>query len=238
MLGRFLEISLATNDIAASVSFYERLGFQQLVCTDAWPHPYCVLSDGRLNIGLHQRRSPTVALGFVLPDLAARVARLQGAGFNAHTSHLGADDFHELQLRDSSGQEIVLLEARTFSPGGGSYRESLCGYFSAYSMPTHDFAASREFWERAGFISHDVEDHPFPHLPITGNHLNLALHPPVTLAAPALVFTDTAMAGKLSVLRDRDFRFSGELPRQLAVDGNALLVAPEGTQLLMLNSEY
>jgi catechol 2,3-dioxygenase-like lactoylglutathione lyase family enzyme len=238
MLGRFLEISLATSDIAASVTFYERLGFRQLVCTDAWPHPYCVLSDGRLNIGLHQRRSPTVALSFVLPDLAARVAGLEGAGFNAHTSRLGADDFHELQLRDSSGQEIVLLEARTFSPGGASYRESLCGYFSAYSMPAHDFAAARDFWERAGFIAHEVEDHPFPHVPITGNHLNLALHQPVILSAPALVFTDTAMADKLAVLRDRDFRFSSELPRPLAAAGNALLVAPEGTQLLLLDAEY
>ena len=45
MFGRFLELGIATPDIAASVQFYERLGFTQLLTGDAWPHRYGVLSD-------------------------------------------------------------------------------------------------------------------------------------------------------------------------------------------------
>ena len=56
VLGRFHEISIATADIRASVEFYESLGFTQAPTTDAWSHPYGVLTDGRLFIGLHQRR--------------------------------------------------------------------------------------------------------------------------------------------------------------------------------------
>jgi catechol 2,3-dioxygenase-like lactoylglutathione lyase family enzyme len=238
MFGRFLEVSIATDDIAASVIFYESLGFRQLVCTDSWPHAYCVLSDGRLCIGLHRRGSPNSALSFVLPDLASHATPLQSAGFKAHTSRLTAEDFHELRLRDSGGQDIVLLEARTFSPGADHYRESLCGYFSAYTMPAPDFDAARDFWERAGFIAHEVEEDPFLHVPITGNHLSLALHRPATLAAAALVFTDTAMAEKIEVLRTRGFRFSADLPSSLVATDNALLIAPEGTQLLLMNAEY
>src|SRR5882672_3074097 len=57
MFGRFLEISLNTSDIAASVQFYERLGFTQLTTGDTWPHPYGVLSDGRLGIALLEART-------------------------------------------------------------------------------------------------------------------------------------------------------------------------------------
>ena len=58
MLGRFHEISIATADIRASVEFYESLGFTQAPTTDTWAHPYGVLTDGRLFIGLHQRAGP------------------------------------------------------------------------------------------------------------------------------------------------------------------------------------
>ena len=48
MLGKFHEISIETADIAASVAFYERLGFSHCGTTDTWQHPYGVLTDGKL----------------------------------------------------------------------------------------------------------------------------------------------------------------------------------------------
>jgi catechol 2,3-dioxygenase-like lactoylglutathione lyase family enzyme len=238
MFGRFLELSIACDDIAASVTFYEALGFRQLACTDAWPYPYCVLSDGRLCIGLHRRRAPALALAFVRTDLATHTRYLEHAGLVAYSSRLSSEDFHELRLRDPAGQEVVLLEARTFSPDPEPYRESLCGYFAAFSMPSGDFDAARAFWERAGFIAHSVQDDPFPHLPITGNHLSLALHAPATLITAALVFSDPDMAQRIGQLHQRDLEFSTELPRGLAPESNALLVAPEGTLLLLTSAEY
>ena len=54
MLGRFLELSVATPDIAASFDFYSRLGFTQADAGEVWPHTYVVVTDGRIHIGLHQ----------------------------------------------------------------------------------------------------------------------------------------------------------------------------------------
>jgi len=70
MFGRFLELGIATPDIAASVQFYERLGFTQLLTGDAWPHRYGVLSDGRIHLGLHECSMPSPSVCFVLPELA------------------------------------------------------------------------------------------------------------------------------------------------------------------------
>ena len=48
MLGRFLEYSIATPDIRASLEFYAKLGFSQAEVGEAWPHPYAVVTDGRI----------------------------------------------------------------------------------------------------------------------------------------------------------------------------------------------
>ena len=237
MFGRFLEISLATHDIAASVLFYERLGFTQLNCGDTWSHPYGVLSDGRVCIGLHQRPLTAPTLTFVRPELARHLRSLQAAGFEPHYTRLGESDFHELQLRDPAGQEIALLEARTFSPGPADLPESRCGYFSAYSLPAQDFDAGQSFWEHGGFVALDIVDTPFVHLPLTSDWLNLSLHRPRTIEAPMLVFTDAGMAARLAALQSLDLRYSNELPRSLDRRSNALLIAPEGTLLALLTAD-
>ena len=48
-MGRFLEYSLATPDIQASLDFYTRLGFSQAEAGEAWSHPYAVVTDGRID---------------------------------------------------------------------------------------------------------------------------------------------------------------------------------------------
>jgi catechol 2,3-dioxygenase-like lactoylglutathione lyase family enzyme len=233
--GRFLEISLATSDITASVLFYERLGFTQLTTGDTWAHPYGVLSDGRLHLGLHQRPGPSPTLSFVRPELVQHVHELRAAGFEPHYARLGDSDFHELQLHDPAGQEIALLEARTFSPARREIAGSLCGWFTGYSMPALDAEAVQSFWEHAGFVALELMDEPIVHVPLTSDHLSIALHRPRTLEAPVLMFADPDMPARLARLAALGFARSPDLPRGLDPRSNALLEAPEGTLLLLLN---
>jgi len=237
VFGRFLEISLNTSDIAASVQFYERLGFTQLTTGDTWPHPYGVLSDGRLCIGLHQRHGTSPLLSFVRPELARHLPELRAAGFEPHYTRLGDSDFHELQLHDPTGQGIALLEARTFSPSRHSQTSSLCGWFSGYSMPAIDTEAAQAFWEHAGFVALELPDEPLMQLALTSDTLTLTLHRPRVLEAPLLVFTDPQMPERLAQLANLDIQGSGDLPRGLDRQSNALLESPEGTQLLLLQAE-
>ena len=153
MLGRFLELSLATGDIAASVGFYEQLGFRQVPCTDSWNWPYCVLSDGRLCLGLHRYDEPRFTLSFVRPGLLDAMQALAFSGFVPHQRQLGFEDFHLLELRDPGGVDVRLLEARTCSPDSDGYHESQCGYFAALSIPAANTDASSDYWSRAGFIA-------------------------------------------------------------------------------------
>ena len=238
MLGRFHEISIATADIRASVEFYESLGFTQAPTTDTWSHPYGVLTDGRLFIGLHQRRAPSPALTFVHPGIASQLAAFDRHGIVLSLCRTGEDVFNEIGFVDPFGQAVSVLEARTYSPGGREPAEiSLCGYFEEMSMPVRDFEAAKAFWEPLGFVATDESDTPYVHVPLTSDHLDIAFHRPRTADIPLLVFRDADMTARVAQLRDQGIRMSDEMPRGLDPRHNALIESPDGTLLLLLQTE-
>jgi catechol 2,3-dioxygenase-like lactoylglutathione lyase family enzyme len=235
MLGRFLEIGIATQDIRASVEFYERLGFTQAQTGDIWPHPYGVLTDGRVYLGLHQARLDSPALTFVRPDIAGHLAVLEGAGIELTTVNIGGEVFNEVGFRDPAGQPVRLLEARTYSPASRPAGEtSRCGEFAGLSLPASDFAGASGFWRALGFTVGDEESQPYPHVPLESEGLRLALHRPRFFAEPLLVFRDCEMAARLARLRELDVGTVQPPPPGLATKANAVLAAPEGTVILLL----
>ncbi|HEY2416992.1 MAG TPA: hypothetical protein VGH84_03675 [Steroidobacteraceae bacterium] len=237
MFGRFLEFAIATRDIAASVQFYERLGFAQLPTNDVWPHRYGVLSDGRIHLGLHECAMPSPSVCFVLPELARARAGLLAAHIEPEFSRLGEDQLHQLRLRDPAGQAVTLLEARTYSPAappnGG---ESLCGYFSHLSLPQPEFEPARAFWERGGFVALPELEQPYVHLPLTSDKLDLAFHRPRTFDAPLLVFECGDLEPRRLRLASLNIALSNQLPRAATAAGSLLIEAPEGTLLWIIGA--
>jgi catechol 2,3-dioxygenase-like lactoylglutathione lyase family enzyme len=238
MLGQFHEISITTADIRASVEFYERLGFSHCRTGDTWPHPYGVVTDGRICLGLHQYRFPSPSITCVRADIARHAASFTALGITLAFAKTGEDCFNEIGFRDPSGQMITVLEARTYFPSERSPGQtSRCGYFVEFSMPATDFDTTGAFWEQLGFVAHEIEEAPYLRRPITGDGLSLALHRPRTLDRPMLVFSDPAMAARIAALAADGIAPSGELPPGLDPARNALLLAPEGTPLLLLSGE-
>jgi hypothetical protein len=236
-LGRFLEISISTPVIRESLEFYESLGFVQATTGETWSHPYAVVTDGHLFIGLHGRQMPSPSLTFVLPELQLGVARLKERGMTFEDEHFGADVFHQAQLRDPGGLNVLLLEARTFSPPQlDAPIESACGYFSELGIPARATDAARVFWESVGFVALDEEQQPFPRTPLVSDGLDLALYRTRALRHPVLTFEDSAMAQRLTRLREQDIKVSDEMPDTLDEAGNGVLIAPEGTRLLLLSA--
>lgn len=237
MLGRFLEISIHTPAIQESLEFYQSLGFQQACVGETWPYPYAVVTDGHLFIGLHGAVIRSPALTFVLPELAAGIDRLRERGVSFDQERLGQDVFNQVTFTDPSGQAVNILEARTFSPPNLDAPATACGYFTEYGIPVRNAAASREFWEPLGFVALEEEAEPFARSAVTSDLLNLGLYRTRTLRQPVLTFEDPDMRERLSRLRERGFALSDEMPDSLDDATNAILEAPEGTRLLLLQSE-
>lgn len=238
MLGRFLEISIHTPVIQESLEFYQSLGFQQASVGETWPYPYAVVTDGHLFIGLHGAVIRSPALTFVLPELAAGVDKLRAQGLDFDQERLGSDIFNQVTFTDPNGQAVNILEARTFSPPNmDALVSTTCGYFTEFGIPVRNATASRDFWEPLGFVALDEEVEPFPRSAITSDLLNLGLYRTRTLRQPVLTFEDPDMRERLTRLRERGFKLSDEMPDSLDDATNAILEAPEGTRLLLLQSE-
>ena len=234
MPGRFHELSISTTDIRASLDFYERLGFWQAPTGDAWPHPYAVVTDGRAVLGLHEAPEFS-ALTFIHPDLAAVADSLSAAGVRLSLRQTDPEVFNRIDFSDPAGQKIRMLAARTFSPALPAVEEgAACGYFGHYGMPARDPLAVASFWEPLGFVAMPPQTDPYAHQSLTSDGIDLALHAPQLLPAPALVFCEEAMRWKIDRLRALGVPFDSVLPRELAMEGAALLEAPEGTLLLLL----
>lgn len=235
MLGRFLEIGIQTADIRASVEFYERLGFTQAQTGDIWPHPYGVLTDGRVCIGLHQTRLESPALTYVQPGVAGHVAALEQLGIELSTLNTGSEVFNEVGFRDPAGHPVRLLEARTYSPADRPPLESSrCGGFLALSLPAPHLERVSRFWQALGFTGEEQAE-PYPHLRLEGDDaVGLALHRPRFFAEPLLVFADADMPWRLAHLRELGIDSIESPPAGLDPRANALLLAPEGTALLLV----
>ncbi|HET9329492.1 MAG TPA: hypothetical protein VFO23_03120, partial [Steroidobacteraceae bacterium] len=128
LAGTFHEISVTATDVRASVEFYERLGLTQAATTDTFAHPYGVLSDGRLCLGVHERAGPSPVLTFVHPGIARHLGAFTAAGIELTTCRTGEEVFNEVGFADPFGHAVAVLEARTYSPvARGLSETSLCG---------------------------------------------------------------------------------------------------------------
>ena len=233
--GRFHELSLATGDIRASVEFYERLGFSQATTADTYSHPYGVLTDGRIYLGLHQRRAASPALTFVRPGIAGCLEEFASLGIELTLCRVGEEVFNEIGFEGPHGESVRVVEARTYSPAGRRPGEvSRCGDFAEVSLPAADFAAAQAFWEPLGFVATAEAETPYVHLPLTSDHLDLAFHRPRTFDGPLIVFRAADMAERIVGLRGLGVA-EEPLPRGIPRDANALLVSPEDTRLLLLS---
>jgi catechol 2,3-dioxygenase-like lactoylglutathione lyase family enzyme len=216
MLGRFLEFSVATPDIASSFEFYTGLGFSQADAADVWQHSYVVMTDGRIHIGLHQSADESPQLTFVRPQLLQHAQALERLGIELEFRRLGNNVFNEIGWRDPSGHLIRLLEAQTFSPGGlATAAASSCGQFQQIALPAPDAEAAKIFWEKLGFVGMDEPDAQTKHVCCVSDTINIGLYAPRDVPTPALIF---------------------EAGDKQASRGGTKFIAPEGTLILVQSS--
>ncbi|HEY2808650.1 MAG TPA: VOC family protein [Steroidobacteraceae bacterium] len=232
LLGTFHELSLAVPDVRASVDFYERLGFTQASTADTFTHPYGVLTDGRLVIGLHQRPGPSTVLTFVRPGVAGALPAFAEAALELTVCRTGDEVFNEVGFEDPFGHAVAVLEARTYSPTDRRETEvSLCGDFAEVSLPASDFGAAQAFWEPLGFVAAAEGHTPYPHLSLTSDHLDVTFHKPRLHLQPLLVFREPAMAERIGRLREQGFALTALADSSSPA---AFLESPDGTTLLLV----
>ncbi|MBV8784028.1 MAG: hypothetical protein JOZ67_07570 [Gammaproteobacteria bacterium] len=230
LLGRYHEFSVTSTDLAASVQFYDRLGFVHAPTTDAFPHRYGALTDGHVCIGLHARGGASPVLTFVRPDVAEAAPALEARGVKLSVRRIGSEVFNELGFHAACGQAVALLEARTYSPVPHP-PPARCGTFAEISLPATDVATAQRFWEMLGFVGAPADAAGYARLSLTSDFLELALHAPQLCPVPMLVFEVRGLAELAATLTAQGLE-TRPLPGVAAADA-LQLPAPEGTVLLL-----
>ena len=235
LLSRWLEFSVRTDDVIESLAFYKSLGFVELEVGDTWKHRYAVVSDGDISIGLHEREFDAPALTFVQMDLAKHARRLTDRGFEFSLMKLGEDEFNEIGFRDRDGQQVTVVEARTFSLAPEAPEDSLCGRFFELTLPVRDFLRAAHFWAPFAPFILKMREEPTPHMRFEAGGLPLALSESIALSGPALCFKCPDRDAVRAAVDRHDLRrenfpgFEGAF---------TMLEAPEGTQLYLFDSDF
>jgi catechol 2,3-dioxygenase-like lactoylglutathione lyase family enzyme len=238
MLGRFLEVSVQAPSALESLEFYQRLGFSSAEVGETWSHPYGVVTDGRLCIGLHQYEFASPSLTFVKPDLWRNLADLEAQGIEFEFRKLGENVFNEAGFRDPNGVMVTMIEARTFSPPARDPVEvSACGYFAEFGIPSADTEAAKRFWEQLGFVAVEEFERPFRRIALTSDFLDLGLYDTRDLRSPVLTFVDPEMPARIAQIAKLGLEPSPRLPRSFDPETAAMFVAPEGTTLLLITGD-
>ena len=224
-LGQFLEYSVPAPDLGASLDFYLRLGFCEVPVNDIRPRGYAAVTDGQIVIGLHGRGLDEPALSFVKPDLARHARALVDAGTELEFQRLDNDQFNEVGLRTPDGLLLLLLEAPTFSVADDDHAAPLIGRCTELTLSSATIGDTRAFFELAGFLGTEGDDEACVLLSAPG--LSLALRPEIQRSGVTLRFEP---AGDWRARLDS----CGITGRRAGHD--YLLVAPEGTRLLLVAS--
>jgi hypothetical protein len=235
LLGRFLEFSIPTSDIIESLGFYKLLGFQELEVSDVWSHKYAVVSDGVLNIGLHEGKFESPALTFVHHDLARQARSMSDRGFNFRFLKIDSDVFNELGFLDRDKNLVTMIEARTFSPADEYIDDSICGGWFEITLPVRDAMRAAQFWAPLAPELLRLREEPTTHMRFNAAGMSLGLSESIALTGPSLCFRCNDKDLIWTTIAQHGFKFK-EFP---GFEGSIMaLTAPEGTVLYLFDEDF
>ncbi|NCF14428.1 MAG: hypothetical protein GWP62_03905 [Gammaproteobacteria bacterium] len=234
-IGRFLEFSVQTPDILESLHFYKSLGFTELETNDVYSHKYAVVSDGELNIGLHEKEFDAPAISFMQQDLAKHARKMSDHGYDFTELQLNEDAFNQLGFRDRDGHAVIMVEARTFHLSEDAESDSLCGSWFELTLPVRDTVRAARFWAPVAPTLLEMREEPTYHMRFDATGVALGLSESIALKAPSLCFRCPDRHGLMEFLEQQGMRYE-KFP---GFEGAFVAVtAPEGTTLFAFEEDF
>jgi len=234
VLGAFLEFGFKTRRIGPALEFYRALGFQDVPVGDILDHPYAVVSDGDVCIGLHDRELEGPLLTFVRPQLSDYLRGLRRQRIELEFAHLADDEFNEVGFRDPDDWLVLLMEARSFSPGSWEgHSHSACGEFLELSLVARSRTESQRYWQKLGFSTVCEGEEPHPWIRLSGRGLTLGFHQTSHFVS-GLSFKAGNLGARIEYLKAKGFDPLEGSPMAEGGENSATLITPEGEAIFLL----
>jgi hypothetical protein len=235
VLGRFLEFSVPTENIVESLGFYKSLGFRELKTGDVWPHKYAVVSDGEINIGLHEASARRQCVTFVHQDLARSALSMADHGFDFDYLHVDEDQFNRLGFSCRDGHLVSMIEARTFSRPDENTDDSVCGRWLELTLPVKDSLRAGRFWAPLAPNLLRMREEPTTHMRFDAAGLPIGLSESIALTGPSLCFCCDDPDAVWITLAKHNLSHK-EFP---GYEGAFMVInAPEGTPIYLFHEDF
>jgi catechol 2,3-dioxygenase-like lactoylglutathione lyase family enzyme len=237
-LGDAVQISIGVPNLAASLAFYQKLGFETLA-QDVNPYPWAQLSDGVQLYLLNQDGNHYAGLLYFAADLPERIAALEADGLPFALK--AAQDEHLLQaiLVDPNGFAIGMVHADpAMLPALPGEPAGRIGKFGEFSIPTADLPATLEFWRRAGFdCPAGVQSEPYPWAILVDGLVPVGIHQTNEFHQFTLTYFAPDMSARIRALKDAGLEFAWVEESAGGETLGAELHSPEGTALFLFTGE-
>ena len=233
-LGKFVELSVAVPDLAKSVPFYERLGFEKI--EQNWePWPWSILTDGGITVNLSQATPGGLVLNYIASDMPERVGQIESLG--VPITRVQNNQIPELiagmTTPSGIGVSFLAYPARRIPRPSGT---SVCkaGVFGELACPVPNLVNSLALWTKLGFRRLRGSSLPHPWAIISDDLVTIGLHETRDLDRPALIYYSDNTPERVEQLEFEGFEFAGEIPSPDYGTGLSVLEPPDKQILILL----
>ena len=216
-LGQITAITMTSPDLARSLSYYEKLGFKEVMRFD-FPFPWIQITDGALLMMLRLDKDPYIALTYYVVDIERLVAGLENDGVDFMEKPASTEMIKRYLIKSPDGLIISLVnivdgftqpagptmlqmpQSDMFNPE--KYTNKTCGMFGEFAQPVGDLEASIEWWKKLGYKTISKFTAPYPWAILSDGLGIVGLHQTDTFDYPVVTYFASDMKTKIEKLKE------------------------------------
>jgi catechol 2,3-dioxygenase-like lactoylglutathione lyase family enzyme len=243
-LGEISAFTINSPDLEASLQFYQKLGFKEVMRSD-FPFPFIQVTDDAILIMLRKSDEPYIALTYYTNDAGKPVSELEKKGIEFLSTPKQGDLVKKFLFQSPDGANISIVEMPTgFSKPGGktmltmdqsdymkpdTYTNQIAGMFGEFAQSVADLEKSIEFWEKIGFTTLSKYSSPGPWAILSDGLSVVGLHQSNEFESATITFFASDMQAKIENLKKQGLTFKDMGP------GNGELTTPEQQKVFLFN---
>ena len=236
-LGDVVQISIGVSDLAASLQFYDTLGFSKVAQNTA-PWPWTQLSDGQHLFLLNQDGNQYLGLNYFSTAVSQTVATLEEKGFNFVHKQEQDGRLSRAIFTATNGVMIGLINqdpTNMHDPKKNAL--CLCGKFGEFSLGVADWQTAVSVWQQLGFETLHHSPDPYPWGIISDGNIMIGIHQTDEFEGPLLTYFDKNMPERIQQLKNNNVKFG---THRLAADNpfnEAIILGPDGEEFFLVKGE-
>jgi hypothetical protein len=199
------------------------------------PLPWQLMTDGCVNIHLYESMFASPALHYFSSVMDDTLVHLRRLGLNPELQRSKDGTRRQHNFLDPNDVSIMLMHYNdTQMPKPVGVSHAMLGTFGELSVNTDDLKSSLLFWDKLGFRQTLKSEKPYSWTVLTDGAITLGLHQTATLSAPALTYFAADVAERIEHLKQNSIALTHELHNDLGALEGAILSAPDGQLIVLL----